>query len=287
MSLIDAPHLSSGPGPGETLPPTAPGGRGIEIRDVSHKYGARGGQGGVIALDHITLHIRPNEFHALLGPSGCGKSTLLYLIGGFIPVQSGVIETARGVVTGPSPDRGIVFQNFALFPWKSVLQNVLYGLEKLGLPKAERLEKARHYIDLVHLSGFENAYPSQLSGGMQQRAAIARTLAVDPEILLMDEPFGALDAQTRRVMQEELRSIFERTRKTVVFVTHDVQEAVFLADRISIMSARPGRIQHLLEVGFDRRGGDEVLKSPQFVEIGEHIWGLVRDQAVAATRGGH
>ncbi len=266
---------------------TVPAAEGIEIRDVVHQYGGRNGQGGVTALDHINLHIRDNEFHCLLGPSGCGKSTLLYLIGGFIPVQHGVIETARGKVTGPSPERGIVFQNFALFPWKTVLQNTLYGLEKLGLPKKERLEKAKHFIDLVHLTGFENAYPSQLSGGMQQRAAIARTLAVDPEILLMDEPFGALDAQTRRVMQEELRSIFERTRKTVVFVTHDVHEAVFLADRISIMSARPGRIQHVLDVAIDRSGGEEVMKRPEFVEIGEHIWGLVRDQAVAATRGAH
>ncbi|MEP9353503.1 ABC transporter ATP-binding protein [Xanthobacter sp. KR7-65] len=272
------------PIPHENADPSAVG---IEIRDVSHHYGGRNGQGGVTALDHINLDIRPNEFHALLGPSGCGKSTLLYLIGGFIPVQSGVIETARGPVTGPHPERGIVFQNFALFPWKTVLQNTLYGLEKLGLPKKEREEKARHFIDLVHLSGFENAFPSQLSGGMQQRAAIARTLAVDPEILLMDEPFGALDAQTRRVMQEELRSIWQRTRKTVVFVTHDVQEAVFLADRISIMSARPGRIQHVIDVGFNREHGDDVVKKPEFVEMGEHIWGLVRDQAVAATRSAH
>lgn len=266
---------------------TGAGAIGIEIRDVSHHYGGRGGQGGVTALDHITLHIRANEFHSLLGPSGCGKSTLLYLIGGFVPVQSGVIETARGEVTGPSPERGIVFQNFALFPWKTVIQNVLYGLEKLGLPKKDREERARHFIDLVHLSGFENAYPSQLSGGMQQRAAIARTLAVDPEILLMDKSFGALDAQTRRVMQEELRSIFERTRKTVVFVTHDVQEAVFLSDRISIMSARPGRIQHVLDVELDRTRGDEITKRPEFMDLGEHIWGLVRDQAIAATRGAH
>jgi len=260
---------------------------GIEIRDVCHRYGSRNGQGGVTALDHINLSIRPNEFHALLGPSGCGKSTLLYLIGGFIPVQSGAIDTARGQVTGPSPERGIVFQNFALFPWKTVRENVLYGLEKLGLERAEREERAKHFIDLVHLTGFENAFPSQLSGGMQQRAAIARTLAVDPEILLMDEPFGALDAQTRRVMQEELRAIWQRTRKTVVFVTHDVHEAVFLADRISIMSARPGRIQHVIDVGLNRDGGDEVLKRPEFLEIGEHIWGLVRDQAIAATREAH
>jgi NitT/TauT family transport system ATP-binding protein len=242
----------------------------------------------VTALDHINLDIRENEFHALLGPSGCGKSTLLYLIGGFIPVQSGRISTPRGTVKAPGPERGIVFQNFALFPWKTVRQNVLYGLEKQGtLDRAGREERAKTFIDLVHLSGFEDAYPSQLSGGMQQRAAIARTLAVDPEILLMDEPFGALDAQTRRVMQEELRAIWARTRKTVVFVTHDVQEAVFLADRISIMSARPGRIQHVIDVNLDRGGGDEVLTRPEFLELSEQIWHLVREQAIAATRGAH
>ena len=175
---------------------------GIDVRGVSHTYGARGGR-EVIALKGIDLAVRPNEFHALLGPSGCGKSTLLYLIGGFVPVQTGAITTARGPVTGPARERGIVFQNFALFPWKTVRENVLYGLEKLGLDRKAREQRAREFIELVHLDGFEDAYPSQLSGGMQQRTAIARTLAVDPEILLMDEPFGALDAQTRRVMQEE------------------------------------------------------------------------------------
>jgi NitT/TauT family transport system ATP-binding protein len=257
--------------------------QGIRIEGLSHSYGSRHGP-GVVALDNISLDIRPNEFHALLGPSGCGKSTLLYLIGGFLPVQTGSIETPRGLVTAPGPERGIVFQNFALFPWKTVLQNVLYGLQKQRLSRAEAEERARDYINLVHLTGFENSYPSQLSGGMQQRAAIARTLAVDPEILLMDEPFGALDAQTRRVMQEELRAIWQRSRKTVVFVTHDVQEAVFLADRISIMSARPGRIQHVIDVGLDRQDGEELLTRPEFLETSERIWRLVRDQAVAATR---
>ena len=257
---------------------------GIEIRDVSHVYRARDRE--VAALKGINLNIRPNEFHALLGPSGCGKSTLLYLIGGCVPVQTGTIATARGRVTGPSPERGVVFQNFALFPWKTVRENVLYGLEKSGCERAAREARAREFIELVHLTGFENAYPSQLSGGMQQRTAIARTLAVDPEILLMDEPFGALDAQTRRVMQEELRAIWQRSHKTVVFVTHDVHEAVFLAERISIMSARPGRIEHVIEVGLDRERGDELMKSREFAELSEHIWELVRQQAIAATRGG-
>ena len=259
---------------------------GISIRNVTHRYGSRKGD-GVVALDNISLDIRKNEFHALLGPSGCGKSTLLYLIGGFIGVTQGTIETPRGKVTGPGTERGIVFQNFALFPWKTVRQNILYGMEKLGIDKAERRERAQRIINMVHLTGFEDSYPSQLSGGMQQRAAIARTLAVDPEILLMDEPFGALDAQTRRVMQEELRAIWKRTPKTVVFVTHDVQEAVFLADRISIMSARPGRIEHVIEMNFDRESGDDLMKRPEFLQMSEQIWDLVREQAIAATMVAH
>ncbi|MGV6876503.1 ABC transporter ATP-binding protein [Pseudochelatococcus sp. B33] len=257
---------------------------GIRIDNVTHSYGGRSG-GPVLALKRISLDIAQTEFHALLGPSGCGKSTLLYLIGGFLPVQEGQISTALGPVKGPGPDRAIVFQNFALFPWKTVMENVLYGLKKLGMKRDEAEARARDYIALVHLSGFEDAYPSQLSGGMQQRAAIARTLAVDPKTLLMDEPFGALDAQTRRVMQEELRAIWGRTRKTVVFVTHDVQEAVFLADRISIMSSRPGRIEHVLDVPLPKDRGEEILEDREFIQLSEHIWRLVREQAVAATRG--
>ena len=163
---------------------------GIDIDRVTHRYTPRNGS-VVTALDDIRLQIPSNQFHALLGPSGCGKSTLLYLIGGFIPVQEGSIRTAAGIVTAPGPERGIVFQNFALFPWKTVKQNVLYALGKKGVRGSEADQRAQHYIDMVHLTGFERSYPSQLSGGMQQRAAIARTLATDPDILLMDEPFGA------------------------------------------------------------------------------------------------
>ncbi|KAA0969589.1 ABC transporter ATP-binding protein [Aureimonas fodinaquatilis] len=256
---------------------------GIRIDDVTHTYGR--GDSSVLALNRINLDIAETEFHALLGPSGCGKSTLLYLIGGFIPVQQGTISTPRGVVRQPGPDRAIVFQNFALFPWKTVRENVLYGLKKIGLRREEAEQRAQEFISLVHLNGFENSYPSQLSGGMQQRAAIARTLAVDPKTLLMDEPFGALDAQTRRVMQEELRAIWGRTRKTVVFVTHDVQEAVFLADRISIMSSRPGRIEHVIDVPLPKDRGEEILENREFIQLSEHIWRLVREQAIAATRG--
>src|SRR6185295_6560867 len=158
----------------------------------------------VLALDNVSLEVGDREFVALLGPSGCGKSTLLYLIGGFLPVEDGEIRVKDRPVAGPGPDRGIVFQHFALFPWKTVIQNVLYGLEKQGMPRDERLRRAQEFIELVGLAGFEDSYPAQLSGGMKQRAAIARTLAIDPRILLMDEPFGALDAQTRCLMQGEL-----------------------------------------------------------------------------------
>ncbi len=231
-----------------------------------------------MALDDISLSIPPNEFHALLGPSGCGKSTLLFLIGGFQKIQKGSIRTARGNVTAPGPDRGIVFQNFALFPWKTVIENVRYGLEKKGIKGAEAEQRAKHFIDLVHLDGFERSYPSQLSGGMQQRAAIARTLAIDPDILLMDEPFGALDAQTRRIMQEELLTIWRATRKTVVFVTHDVAEAVFLADHISVMSARPGRITQVVEASFNRSEDPAIHKSPLFTDMVENVWQMVRHE---------
>src|SRR5690606_5299791 len=213
----------------------------IVVESVDHVYRPPRGR-AVLALENVSLSIGEREFVALLGPSGCGKSTLLYLIGGFLPIEKGSITVDGKPVSGPGPDRGIVFQSFALFPWKTVRANVLYGLEKLGLPRKEQMERAQAFIDLVGLHGFEDSFPSQLSGGMKQRTAIARTLAIDPEILLMDEPFGALDAQTRSLMQDELVSIWQRSPKTVIFVTHDVQEAVYVADRVLVMSARPGRI---------------------------------------------
>jgi NitT/TauT family transport system ATP-binding protein len=239
----------------------------------------------VTALENVSLEVRDREFVALLGPSGCGKSTLLYLVGGFLPVEQGTILVDGKPIAGPGPDRGIVFQHFALFPWKTVMQNVLYGLEKQGISREERMRRARLFIDLVGLTGFEDSYPSQLSGGMKQRAAIARTLAIDPQILLMDEPFGALDAQTRSLMQTELLNIWQRSRKTVIFVTHDVHEAVFLAERIAVMSARPGHIKEIVEIGFDRADLG-LSRSPAFMEMVDHVWNLVRGEAILAERSG-
>jgi NitT/TauT family transport system ATP-binding protein len=256
------------------------GGAQIVIEGVNHTYRPAHGR-TVRALTDVALEVRSREFVALLGPSGCGKSTLLYLVGGFLPTEAGRILVEGKPVTAPGPDRGIVFQHFALFPWKTVRGNILYGLERQGLPRPEREKRAQAFIDMVGLRGFEDSYPSQLSGGMKQRTAIARTLAFDPKILLMDEPFGALDAQTRALMQTELLSIWQRTPKTVIFVTHDVQEAVYLAERVAVMSARPGKIKAIVETKFDKRDPG-ILRTKEFVEKTDEIWNLVRDEAIKA-----
>ena len=257
----------------------------IVIDGVCHMYRPPRGR-AVLALDQVSLAVANREFVALLGPSGCGKSTLLYLIGGFLPVETGTIAIDGKAVAGPGPDRGIVFQHFALFPWKTVRGNILYGLERQGMPKEEREKRAQDFIELVGLQGFEDSYPSQLSGGMKQRTAIARTLAFNPGILLMDEPFGALDAQTRSLMQSELLGILRRDPKTVIFVTHDVQEAVYLADRVAVMSARPGRIKAIVDTRFDKQAPD-IFKTQAFVDKVDEIWNLVRIEAIKAqeTRG--
>ena len=255
----------------------------IVIDRLSHMYRPAHGR-PVLAIEDVSLTVGRREFLALLGPSGCGKSTLLYQLGGFLPTETGTITVDGKKVQGPGPDRGIVFQHFALFPWKTVRANVMYGLKRMGLPKAEQLRRAQEFIDLVGLSGFEDSYPSQLSGGMKQRAAIARTLAIDPEILLMDEPFGALDAQTRFLMQTELLAIWQRSPKTVIFVTHDVQEAVYLAQRVAVMSARPGRIKAIIDLDFDRKD-PHLMKSKAFVDKVDEIWDLVRGEAIKAQAG--
>jgi NitT/TauT family transport system ATP-binding protein len=221
-----------------------------------------------VAIDGVNLEVVDKEFIALLGPSGCGKSSFLYVLGGFLRATSGEVLIDGRPITGPGPDRGIVFQHYALFPWRTVLGNVTYGLEELGIPKAERLARAKSFIDLVKLTGSENAYPNRLSGGMRQRVALARTLATNPDVLLMDEPFGALDAQTRRIMQEELLEIWHRTKKTVIFVTHDVQEAVYLADRVVVMTAAPGRIRTIVK--------SRSASGRERSELVEELWAHIR-----------
>src|SRR5207302_1994700 len=257
----------------------------IVIAGVKHTYRPPRGR-AVLALDDVSLEIGAREFVALLGPSGCGKSTLRYLIGGFLRNETGTVSVDGKPVCAPGPDRGIVFQHFALFPWKTVRGDILYGLERQGLPRPQREERAQTLIDLVGLKGFEDSYPSHLSGGMKQRTAIARTLAFNPGILLMDEPFGALDAQTRSLMQAELLRIWQQTPKTVIFVTHDVQEAVYLADRVAVMSARPGRIKALVDTKFDK-SDPAIFKNQGFIDKVDEIWNLVRIEAIKAQGGRH
>ena len=223
----------------------------IEIDAVSKTFETRQGKSH-LALTGISLSVRDGEFVSILGPSGCGKSTLLYIVGGFVPPSTGSTTVNGRPVTGPGPDRGPVFQEFALFPWKTVLGNIRYGLDQAGVPAAEAERRARELIALVHLSGYENFYPKELSGGMKQRVALARTLAYRPSILLMDEPFGALDAHTRTRLQNDLLDIWERDRKTVLFVTHGVDEAVFLSDRVAVMTRSPGRIKEIISIDLPR-----------------------------------
>jgi NitT/TauT family transport system ATP-binding protein len=205
-----------------------------------------------LALKDVTLAVVPGEFVSILGPSGCGKSTLLYIVGGFIEPSTGTVLVNGTLVRGPGPDRGPVFQEFALFPWKTVLGNVMYGLEQQGISKIIALARSRELLAMVKLSGYENFYPKELSGGMKQRVAIARTLAYRPEILLMDEPFGALDAHTRTRLQNDLLGIWDKDRKTVLFVTHSVEEAVFLSDRVVMMTNSPGRIMDVITINLPR-----------------------------------
>jgi NitT/TauT family transport system ATP-binding protein len=262
----------------------------IVIEGVSHCYRPPSGR-PVLALEDVSLDVRGREFVALLGPSGCGKSTLLYLIGGFLPTETGKILLEGKPIAAPGPDRGIVFQHFALFPWKTVRANILYGLERMGLPRDERHKRAQSFIDLVGLSGFEDSYPSQLSGGMRQRTAIARTLAFDPKILLMDEPFGPLDAQTRQIMGNLLLDLWNADRKAVLFVTHDLEEAIALSDRVVIMSAGPAaRIIGDWKVALPRpRDIAEVKIEPAFQDLHREIWATLKAEVLkgyAQTGGG-
>lgn len=210
------------------------------------------GKRKVTALENFNLEVRENEFTVIVGPTGCGKSTFLYLVAGFEEPTKGEILLDGKPLTKPGPDRGFVFQEPNLYPWRTVLGNIMFGLEIMGVPKEDAVKKAMYYVNMVGLKGFENAYPHTLSGGMKQRVGIARALAYNPKILLMDEPFGALDAQTRKVMQQELMKIWEKAKKTVVFVTHSVIEAVYLADTIIVMTARPGRVKGIIDVNLPR-----------------------------------
>ncbi len=243
----------------------------LEARGITKFY--RRDDEKLPVLENFSLSVADLEFLVLLGPSGCGKSTLLRIIDGIEPCDAGHIILDGKDVTGTTgAGRGMVFQGFELFPWRTVLGNVAFGLEVAGVGAKERTGIARDYIDLVGLSGFENSYPHELSGGMQQRVGIARALAIDPTVLLMDEPYGALDVQTRELLQDELLNIWERQRKTVVFVTHSIEEALYLADRIVVMSPRPGRIEQIIHVPFARPRRDEIKSTREFLDLRRDIW---------------
>jgi NitT/TauT family transport system ATP-binding protein len=236
----------------------------IEIDHVSQMFQTSARQDH-LALSDISLTIDDGAFVSILGPSGCGKSTLLYIVGGFVQPTRGGAKMKGKAITGPGPDRGPVFQEFALFPWKSVLGNVMYGPRQQGVKSADAEAQSRALIEMVGLKGFENFYPKELSGGMKQRVALARTLAYHPEVLLMDEPFGALDAHTRTRLQNDLLNIWERDRKTVLFVTHSVEEAVFLSDKVVMMTRSPGRIRQIVDIDLPRpRRRTELLLDPRY-----------------------
>ena len=251
----------------------------LEATGVRKIYRKDGREMPVLDIERFIA--REGEFITIIGPSGCGKSTFLHIMGGFIPAEAGAIRVYGKAVNGPGPDRGMVFQEFALFPWKTVAGNVAWGLEAQGFAKQEVDETVRAYLELMDLAQFRDHYPAEISGGMKQRVALARVLAFNPTVLLMDEPFGALDAQTRETMQEELTRLWERTGKTIVFVTHDIEEAVYLGDRVVVLSARPGRIREEVKIELPRPRSLEIKKSAQCHEYRNLIWDLVRREAKA------
>jgi len=255
----------------------------IEITDLGIEFSRNGRT--VEAVRAFTLMTTPGEIVALLGPSGCGKTTVLNAVAGFVAPTAGQVAVDGEAVAAPGADRGVVFQQHSLFPWKTVLGNVEFGLKMRGVGKAARTAQARTYLSLVGLIGFEHAYPGELSGGMQQRVGIARVLVNRPRVMLMDEPFGALDAQTRLTMQELLLSVWREVRTTILFVTHDIDEALFLADRVAVMTARPGQIRDLVAVKLARPRAATVIATPEFMALKARILTQVREESVQALSG--
>jgi len=262
----------------------------IRFEHVRKEFVVRGEGGGpgrsFTALEDITLDVGAGEFLTLVGPSGCGKSTLLDLLGGLTAPTSGRILLDGRPIAGPGRDRGIVFQQYALFPWRTAAENIEFGLDIAGLKPKQRRDIARHFLDLVGLSGFADRYPHELSGGMKQRVAIARSLAYDPEVLLMDESFAALDAQTRETLQGELLRIWRATGKTIVFITHGIDEAIVLGQRVAVMTSRPGRIKQEIDIPDVLRGeADDVRSLPEFGSVRHEVWTLLREEVLKAQQG--
>jgi NitT/TauT family transport system ATP-binding protein len=252
----------------------------IDVRDMGVVFGANDNE--VIAVKDVNLNVQPGEFVSLIGPSGCGKSTILSIVAGFMKPTSGEARLDGDPITEPGSERGVVFQQYSLFPWLSVRKNVEFGLKMAGVSQGKRNITARELLDLAGLLSFENHYPDQLSGGMKQRIGIVRALATSPQVLLMDEPFGALDTQTRVVMQEILTNIWQQFRISVLFITHDIEESIFLSDRIYVMTARPGRIKAEIKVPLPRPRTPEMTDTPEFISLVHQLKGLIREESLAA-----
>jgi NitT/TauT family transport system ATP-binding protein len=251
----------------------------IQARDISLTFRPKN-RDAVTALQNLSLEVAKGEFVSIVGPSGCGKSTLLNILLGLIRPDTGHMELNGRRINGPGQDRAMVFQEFGLLPWRTVLANVELGLELKGVDASVRRRRARELIDMAGLAGFESHYPHELSGGMKQRVGLARALATDPEVLLMDEPFAALDAQTRDLMQTELLQVWEKTQKTVLFVTHSIEEAAYLSDRVVVMSARPGRIKQIVKVQLPRPRDYEMRLTAEFNELKSRIWEILKEELV-------
>jgi NitT/TauT family transport system ATP-binding protein len=241
-------------------------------------------EGPLIAVDHVSLNVRPGEFMAVIGPSGCGKSTLFNIVGGLIDSYEGTVTVAGARVRGPHPAVGMVFQDESTFPWRSVIDNVAFPLEIAGMRKHERYARARHFISLVGLDGFANSYPAELSGGMRQRVAMARTLASEPKILLMDEPFAALDEQTRLLLGDKVLQIQQELQQTTLIITHNITEAVQLADRVLVMTYRPGRVKRMVDIALPRPRSSEIVSSDAFGRYVAQIWSDLREEASRGMR---
>jgi NitT/TauT family transport system ATP-binding protein len=252
----------------------------IDARNIGVVFGDSDHE--VIAVKDVTLNVQPGEFVSLIGPSGCGKSTLLSIVAGFMKPTSGEASVDGKAIKGPGSDRGVVFQQYSLFPWLSVRKNVEFGLKMAGVEQGKRNITARELLDLAGLLSFEIHYPDQLSGGMKQRIGIVRALATSPQVLLMDEPFGALDTQTRVVMQEILTNIWQQFRISVLFITHDIEESIFLSDRIYVMTARPGRIKAEIKVPLPRPRTADMTDTPEFTNLVHELKGLIREESLAA-----
>jgi NitT/TauT family transport system ATP-binding protein len=239
----------------------------VEVKNISKKYGQ------VEALRNMSLNFPKGQLTSLLGPSGCGKTTLLKIIAGLIAPDSGEVIINNSIITKPGPDRAFVFQDFALMPWASVIKNVAFGLELKGINKSEREDIAKKYISDVGLNGFENNFPHELSGGMKQRVGLARALSVNAEVLLMDEPFSAVDEQTRRKLQEDLLELIKKEKKTFIFVTHSIEEAVYVSDQIAILLPRPSRVSEIIKPsGFKNKGADKIRRDTEYLDIVDQIW---------------